>query len=219
MVHDVASVVGPDGWITWEALTARVDRKTVGRWTAQGRLVRLGPGVYTSPELAQDWRIRLEAAVRSRGAVASHRTALALWGLLPPGGPIHLTVQPGRSNRGADGVVLHRARDLRDLVRNVGGVHVTSVERAVVDTWARLGDVDRPAVRAAAITAVRRRMCRPRDLDQELDRRPQLPARSSFSALVRLLADGARASWRSGAASTCSRRRGCRASPSSTGSP
>lgn len=190
MVLDVAAVVGPDGWITWEALTARVDRKTVARWTAQRRLVRLQPGVYASAAVAGQWRIRVEAAVRSRSAVASHRTALALWGLLPPGGPIHLTVDPGRSNRGSTGVVLHRARDLRDLVRNVGGVHVTSVERAVVDSWACAGDGDRPAVRAAAITAVRRRMCGPRELARELDRRPQLPARSSLARLIQLLADG-----------------------------
>lgn len=192
MALDLAAVVGPDGWITWEALTARVDRKTVARWTAQGRLVRLQPGVYASPGLARQWRIRVEAAVRSRGAVASHRTALALWDLVPPGGPIHLTVDPGRSNRGSAGVVLHRARDLRELVRNVGGVHVTSVERAIVDSWACAGEAGRPAVRAAAITAVRRRMCGPRELAQELDRRPQLPARSSLAKLVQLLADGCR---------------------------
>jgi very-short-patch-repair endonuclease len=190
MVLDVAAVVGPDGWITWEALTGRVDRKTVTRWTAQGRLVRLQPGVYALGARAGEWRIRVEAAVRSRRAVASHRTALALWGLLPPGGPIHLTVEPGRSNRGSTGVVLHRARDLRDLVRNLGGVHVTSVERAIVDSWACAGDAGRPAVRAAAITAVRRRMCGARELAQELDRRPQLPDRSSLATLVQLLADG-----------------------------
>jgi very-short-patch-repair endonuclease len=190
VVLDVASVVGPAGWITWEALTARVDRKTVARWTAQGVLVRLGPGIYASAVLAADWRIRVEAAVRSRSAVASHRTALALWGLVPPGGPIHLTVEPGRSNRASGGVVLHRARDLRDLVRNVGGLHVTSVERAVVDTWACPDGVGRTAVRAAAITAVRRRMTRPQELAAELDRRPQLPSRSTLAELVRLLADG-----------------------------
>jgi very-short-patch-repair endonuclease len=190
MVLDVATVVGPDGWITWEALTARVDRKTVARWAAQGRLVRVQPGVYALSAMAAKWRVRVEAAVRSRSAVASHRTALALWGLLPPGGPIHLTVEPRRSNRGAAGVVLHRARDLRDLVRVVEGLHVTSVERAIVDTWARPGDVGRPAVRAAAITAVRRRMCGPRELAQEIARRPQLPARPSLAELVQLLADG-----------------------------
>jgi very-short-patch-repair endonuclease len=190
MVLDVATVVGPDGWITWEALTARVNRKTVARWTAQGRLVRVQPGVYAAPAIAAQWRIRVEAAVRSRRAVASHQTALALWGLVPSGGQIHLTVEPGRSNRGSAGVVLHRARNLRELVRNVGGLHVTSVERAIVDTWACPGGVGRPAVRAAAITAVRRRMCRPRELAQELARRPQLPARSSIAELVHLLADG-----------------------------
>jgi very-short-patch-repair endonuclease len=190
MVLDVAAVVGPDGWITWEALTDRVNRKTVARWTAQGRLVRIQPGVYASGAIAGEWRVRVEAAVRSRRAVASHRTALALWGLLPPGGPIHLTVEPGRSNRGSAGVVLHRARDLRDFVRNVGGVHVTSVERAVVDSWACAGDAGRPAVRAAAITAVRRRMCGARELALELDRRAQLPGRSSLATLVQLLADG-----------------------------
>ena len=79
MVLDVASVVGPDGWITWEALTARVDRKTVARWTSTGTLIRLQPGVYATPAAAAQWRIRVEATVRSRGGVASHRTALGLW--------------------------------------------------------------------------------------------------------------------------------------------
>ena len=94
MVLDVASVVGPDGWTTWEALTARVDRKTVVRWTAAGTLVRLQPGIYAMPAAAAQWRMRVEAAVLSRGGVASHRTALALWGLVAPGGPVHVTVEP-----------------------------------------------------------------------------------------------------------------------------
>jgi hypothetical protein len=71
MVLDVASAVGPDGWITWEALTARVDRKTVARWTATGTLVRLQPGVYATSAAAPQWAIRVEAAVLSRGGVAA----------------------------------------------------------------------------------------------------------------------------------------------------
>lgn len=190
MALDVGSVVGPDGWTTWEALTARVDRKTVARWTAAGTLVRLQPGVYATSAAATQWAIRVEAAVLSRGAVASHRTALALWGLVPPGGPIHVTVEPARSNRPSAGVVLHRAHDLRDAVRRVDGVPLTCVERTLVDTWGRPEGLTLPAVRAAAITAVRRRMCRPRDLATELDRRPQLRARASLVELVRLLAEG-----------------------------
>ena len=61
MALDVASVVGPDGWTTWEALTARVDRKTVVRWTAAGTLVRLQPGIYATPAAAAQWRMRVEA--------------------------------------------------------------------------------------------------------------------------------------------------------------
>lgn len=190
MVLDVAAVVGPDGWTTWEALTARVDRKTVARWTAAGALVRLQPGVYATSAAAAQWRIRVEAAVLSRGGVASHRTALALWGLVPPGGPVHVTVDPARSNRHLAGVVLHRAAELRDAMRSVDGIQVTCVERALVDAWGRPGGLTPPAVRAAVITAVRRRMCRPRDLATELDRRPQLRARASLVELVRLLAEG-----------------------------
>ena len=66
----------------------------------------------------------------------------------------------------------------------------TSVERTLVDTWGRPASLALPAVRAAAITAVRRRMCRPQDLTAELDRRPQLRARAALADLVRLLADG-----------------------------
>ncbi|MET0765510.1 MAG: DUF559 domain-containing protein [Blastococcus sp.] len=190
MALDVASAVGPDGWITWAALTARVDRKTVARWTAKGTLVRLQPGVYATSAAAELWAIRVEAAVRSRGGVASHRTALALWGLVPPGGPIHVTVEPSRSNRRSAGVVLHRAHELHDAIRRVDGLPVTSVERTLVDTWGRPGNLTLPAVRAAAITAVRRRMCRPQDLATELNRRPQLRARASLAELVRLLAEG-----------------------------
>jgi very-short-patch-repair endonuclease len=69
---------------------------------------------------------------------------------------------------------------------------VTSVERAVVDAWAQPGAVRRPAVRGAAITAVRQRLCAPGDLAYELCRRPQLPGRAELADLVRLLAEGCR---------------------------
>jgi very-short-patch-repair endonuclease len=190
MALDVASVVGPDGWTTWAALTARVDRKTVVRWTAAGTLVRLQPGIYATPAASAQWRMRVEAAVLSRGGVASHRTALALWGLVPPGGPVHVMVAPPRSNRRAADVVLHRGDELQDAVRNVDGVPVTCVERALVDTWGQPGNLTMAAVRAAVITAVRQRKCRVQDLAVELVRRPQLRARAALVELVRLLAEG-----------------------------
>jgi very-short-patch-repair endonuclease len=194
MAHEIEAVVGPDGWITWDALTSRVDRKTVAGWVGGGRLRRIQPGVYALPSAAGEWRIRLQAAVRVTGGVVSHRTALALWDLLPPEprGSVHLTVALNRSGRGTDGLALHRTRDLVDAVRRVDGLPVTSAERAVVDSWGRPGGLSRQELRAAAIDAVRRRLCTPRDLQREIDRRPCLPGRAALVELVRLLAEGCR---------------------------
>jgi very-short-patch-repair endonuclease len=116
-----------------------------------------------------------------------------LWGLVPPpSGAVHVTVSLGQSGRAGRGVVVHRSRDLFDAVRRIDGLAVTCVERAIVDTWGRPGELGRPVVRAAAIDAVRRRMCSPRDLQWELERRPQLPARAALVELAQLLADGCR---------------------------
>ena len=193
MARDVPSAVGPEGWASWSTLTSRVNRNTVWAWADAGKLVRVEKGLYTAGGAAADWRTRVEAVIRSRAAVASHGTALALWGLVPPSpGPVHVTVETGRSGRGSAGVVLHRSQDLFDAVRRVNGLPVTCVERTIVDSWGRPGQLGRPAVRAAAIEAARRRMCSPRNLLWELDRRPQLPARAALAELVQLLADGCR---------------------------
>ncbi len=192
MALDLAAAVGPDGWTTWQSLTARVDRSTVARWVAGGRLVRLQPGVYALPGAAEDWRRRVAAASRACGGVVSHRSALALWGLVPPGGPVHLTVGHTRSGRGTPGVVLHRTRELDDSVRRVDGLPVSCAERAVVDAWGRPAGLTQAEVRAAAIDAVRRRLCRPAGLTWELGRRPCLPGRAALVDLVRLLTEGCR---------------------------
>ena len=190
----VQSVVGPEGWTTWEALTGRISPTTVRSWVGSGRLVRLGSGLYAVPSAAADWRTRARAVARECGAVVSHGTALALWGLVPPatGAPLHLSVDPGRSGRGPDGVVLHRVSGLDWHVRRVDGIAVTSTERSLVDAWGSGGAADRTALRAAVIDAVRQRLCRPRQLFDELELRPRLPGRRALLDLVRLLADGCR---------------------------
>jgi hypothetical protein len=190
---DVAKVVGPDGWTTWEALTDRVSRGTVANWMSAGKLIRPHPRIYALPSAAANWQVRLEAGLSARQAVASHGTALAVYGLIPPpSGPLHLTVQRGRSARGSSDAVLHRVADLAAVRRRWNGVPVTSAQRAVVDTWGNPGAVGRAAVRAAAITAVRDRLCRPDDLAAELARRPQLSGRAELAHLVTLLLEGCR---------------------------
>lgn len=190
MAHDLRAIVGPDGWTTWESLTARVDRKTISRWVDAGRLNRLQPGIYALPSASMAWRSRLEAAVHATGGVISHRSALALWELAPPAAELHLTVGRTRSGRGTAGVVLHRSRDLVETIRRVDGLPVSCVERAVVDTWGRPAGLSRSDLRAAAIGAVRRRLCRPRQLFDEVERRPCLRSRAALLQLVALLADG-----------------------------
>jgi very-short-patch-repair endonuclease len=190
VARDLAAVVGPDGWTSWESLTAQVDRKTVARWVDAGRLQRVQPGVYGLPAAMRDWRVGVEAAVHATGGVVSHRSALALWDLAPPGGPIHLTVGLTRSGRGSAGVVLHRTRELRATVRRVDGLPVSCVERAIVDAWGAPAGLSRADVRAAAIAAVRRRLCLPRQLSAEVDRRPCLRGRAALVQLVGLLAAG-----------------------------
>ena len=190
MAHDLHAVIGPDGWTTWESLIARVDRKTVARWVDAGRLHRLYPGIYALPATSRTWRARLEAAVDATRGVISHRSALALWELAPPAADVHVTVEFSRSARGSAGLVLHRTRELRDTIRRVDGLPVSCAERAVVDSWGSPGGLVPAERRAAAIGAVRRRLCRPDQLLDEVARRPCLRGRSSLLQLITLLDDG-----------------------------
>jgi very-short-patch-repair endonuclease len=184
-------LVGEGGWISVPELLTEVSRSTLRNWVAAGKLVRLRPGVLALPAAAENWRIRVTAAVHGREAVASHVTALALWELMThPPGPVHVTVDTRNSGRGSAGVVVHRAADAYPERRRVEGLPVSSAERAVVDSWAAPGT--RAAVRAAAITGVRRRICSPRELRYELTRRTGLRGRAELSRLVDLLADGCR---------------------------
>jgi very-short-patch-repair endonuclease len=184
-------LIGQAGWATGSELLAHVSASSVERWLRAGLLVRLQPGIFALPAAANDWRVRAAAAVHGREAVASHATALALWGLIDhPAGPVHISVDPGRSGRGSPGVVVHRAAGAYAERRRVEALPVSSVERAVVDAWGAPATVPRTDVRAAAITAVRRRFCSPRDLTFELTRSSRVPGRAELEKLVCLLADG-----------------------------
>jgi very-short-patch-repair endonuclease len=172
-------------------LLTRVSRRTIGSWVADGKLVRIRPGVVALPVAAQAWRMHVEATLEGRPAVASHVTALALWELIEhPPGPVHVTVDLTASARGSKGVVLHRSPGIFDERRRVDGIATTTVERSIVDTWGRPAPLPRSAVRAAAITAVRRRLCTRRELTVALARRPRLAGRAELARLVSLLADG-----------------------------
>lgn len=191
MAHDPRQIIGADGWATVPELLKRVSRRTLSSWVASGKLVRIRPGVLALPAAAENWRVRVAAAVHRRDAVASHVTALALWELMPhPAGPVHITVGRSMSRRGSPGLAVHRAADAYAERRRVEGLPVSSAERAVVDAWGTSGAPDRGAVRAAAISGVRRRICSASELRYELERSVVLRGRAELGRLVGLLADG-----------------------------
>ncbi|HET7488631.1 MAG TPA: DUF559 domain-containing protein [Acidimicrobiales bacterium] len=131
---------GQHGLVTREQLhAAGVSEPTVGRWLGAGRVVAVFPSVYRVAGAPVTWEQRVLAAVlgAGQGAVASHRSAARLWGLLDDD-TVEVSVPRPRRPR-LHGVVLHRSGDLgaaRAVRRR--GVPTTTPMRALVDLGAVL---------------------------------------------------------------------------------
>ena len=123
----LADVLGKG--VTPDQLRARLDR---------GSLVRLDAGVYRTMGARQTWEQALLAACLAAGpgALASHRAAAVLWGLIDPPAPIEIVV-PYEQCPTPAGAVLHRSTDLRevDAARRCG-IPVTNPIRTVGDLGA-----------------------------------------------------------------------------------
>ena len=145
------------------------------------------PACSRSRAAAEQWRVRVAAALHGREAVASQVTALALWELIPhPAGPVHITVDPPQERSGSREWSCTAAADAYAERRRVGGLPVSSVERAVVDAWGTPAALGAGATSgAAAITAVRRRLCRAARAAVELARSAVLSGRAELAPLVR----------------------------------
>lgn len=114
---------------------------TVDRWLRTGRLHRIHPGVYAVGHTAITRRGRWMAAVLASGdgAVLSHRSATALYGIWGSGaGEIHVTVpRKGRSSRTVN---RHFSQLPDDETEVVDGIPTTSATRAVLDLAAERGE-------------------------------------------------------------------------------
>jgi len=102
-----------------------------------GRLHRLHRGVYAVGHTAPSNERRWMAAVLAlgQGAVLSHRSAAALWQLLPPAdGPVDVAL-PGRGGRRQrQGIRTHRPESLEPReIRRRSGIPVTSPARTLRD--------------------------------------------------------------------------------------
>jgi very-short-patch-repair endonuclease len=99
-----------------------------------GWLVRLHESVYAVGHTALTDRSHLIAAVYACGeeALASHRAAAKLWGIVRGSQPIEVTGP--RSRELAKGFVLHRSRLIHDEDRaRIDNIPVTSLARTLVD--------------------------------------------------------------------------------------
>lgn len=144
-------------------------RSAIARRAESGRLHRLHRGVYAvgHPVVsAQSTRLAAVLAC-GNGALASHATAGAIWGLRPDGGRVRhvLTTGTGRSR---PGIRVHHAADLDDADRgHHAGIPVTSLARTLID----LGDVVAASqVRSAFVRAEQARILDVRALEAALTR-------------------------------------------------
>ncbi|SHF90762.1 DUF559 domain-containing protein [Geodermatophilus nigrescens] len=194
MTRDLRPLLGPFGVGRTADLAGRVDRHTLARHVADGRLLRPHRGVVAVPDCWDDWRTRALAGVLATGGTLSHGTALAVWRVLPDvRGPVHVSVPAERRALRSRGLVVHRAHDL-DPDR-LGPFPVTSLPRSLVDGWGwangRRGSrraVDQ--LRGAVIGTLRDRRVPSAHLHVEVERRPALPGRRALEELLRLVDQG-----------------------------
>jgi very-short-patch-repair endonuclease len=121
-----------------------------------GRFHRVHRGVYAVGHDRLSNEGRLMAAVLACGdaAVLSHRSAAALWGLLPDEfGPVDVTVSSQSGRKLRPGIRLHRLASLTGLeTTRRNGIPVTSPARTVADLRSAVAaEQHRRAVRQAGV--------------------------------------------------------------------
>jgi very-short-patch-repair endonuclease len=122
-----------------------IDPSAIKRRVTAGRLHRIHRGVYAvgHPNIGNEGRWMAAVLACGEGAVLSHRSAAALWGMLPaprPGehmdsaSPIDVTVAGDAGRASRNGIRLHRSGTLSpaDLTRRAG-IPVTRPARTLQD--------------------------------------------------------------------------------------
>lgn len=124
-----------------QAAACGVSSDALFRAAKRGRVIRLQPRVFAFAGSPETWERSVMAACLAGGAdaVASHRTAAQIWGLLEPGDDcVEITVPRNRVPR-LKGVAVHRLGDLRTRHITVRRrIPVTNPLRTMVDLGAVL---------------------------------------------------------------------------------
>ena len=180
------------GLATRQELLRVVPRTVLDGFVERGVLRRVFPHVYTAKGNPATGDRRLLAALLSVGphAALSHRSALALRGLVEPAGPVHVVVDHRRRLSGARDLHVHRRQGLdddQDAVEVVRGLRVTALADSLVDAWPDLPRADR---RPTVLDAVRRTRLDPALLAAAAQRRPNIGGHRDLVRTASLLADG-----------------------------
>jgi hypothetical protein len=128
-------------WTRTQALSAGASGSLIDRRLRSGAWLRLDTSVYGSPAARATWHRSVMAAVLAeRVAIASHRTAAALFALagFRPGRP-HVTIPAGAHARGRLSIA-HRSVSLRATV--VDDIPCVTIEQVFIDL-AQCVSVDR----------------------------------------------------------------------------
>lgn len=181
----IAATAGrQDNVISHEQLAALgISRGVVARHVERGRWQRLHRNVYLIGPAPPTLRASARAAQLSCGedSVISHRTAAALYGLMPPAGDVHITV-PGRNPGNRDGVRTHRVTTLSfiDVVIR-DDLRLTSPARTICDVAGTesLSDTER-----ALNEALVQRLVTTRAIEAVIERTPTLKGSSVIRQLL-----------------------------------
>jgi hypothetical protein len=196
-VHDLAQLL-PHGVGLRHELTLATSASSVTRWTADGELVHVHPGVVALSDLVDDPRTKARAATLWAKGPLSHVSALALWDVVPePRGPVHVTVPADRFPRGSSGVIAHRTTLPLPATR-IDGIPVVHLTRSLVDAWSWAysprrnpsATPDQADARQAVIGSVRSRGVSVAALRDESTRLRIHGGRAEFRRLLDLVAGG-----------------------------
>ncbi len=119
-----------------EARASGLSSSALHRRTVSGHLVRVRPRVFHAAGAPSTWRADVLAAVlwAGDGALASHRSAAALWQLDGwKEGPVEVVVPAARAPRGQPGVRVHRMQGLESGDRvEIDGIVSTGIALTII---------------------------------------------------------------------------------------
>jgi hypothetical protein len=170
-----------------------VPRTAVDGFVGRQKLDRVFPHVYCRAGAHLDDRTFLRAALLHAGpdAVLSHVTALSVHGLRPLSrGCVHLTVAHAVRRAGARHLVVHRRvrfDPTSDQCTRRMGLPVTTLARALIDSWPLLPKADR---RPLLLDVVRRKVVEIRELRDALAERPNVGGAGALAQAIDLAAAG-----------------------------